>query len=120
MSVYEIVFSPVGGTKKVSDIFTKSFCTDSNYIDLTERKTDFKEFQFSEDDICIVSVPSYGGRVPGVAVSRLAQINVLLGQFQLIYHLKQIMGNVFHVCVVLPSVHRMPGMLVKCCLQQAT
>ena len=74
MSVYEIVFSPVKKKKKVSDIFTKSFCTDSNYIDLTERKTDFREFEFSEDDICIVSVPSYGGRVPGVAVSRLEQI----------------------------------------------
>lgn len=74
MSVYEITFSPTGGTKKVSDIFTKSFDPESTYIDLSGQKTDFSVYSFGPEDICIVSVPSYGGRVPGIAVSRLRRM----------------------------------------------
>ena len=67
MSVYNIVFSPTGGTKKVSDLFTKSFCSESTQIDLSDRNKDFSAFSFHEEDICIISVPSYGGRVPAIA-----------------------------------------------------
>ena len=74
MSVYEITFSPTGGTKKVSDIFTKSFSPESTYIDLSSQKKDFSAYSFGPEDICIASVPSYGGRVPGIAVSRLRQM----------------------------------------------
>ena len=75
MSVYHIVFSPTGGTKKVSDIFTASFSSESILIDLTERSRDFSSCSFAETDTCIVSVPSYGGRVPDIAVTRLRQMN---------------------------------------------
>ena len=77
MTVYDIVFSPTGGTKKVSDLFTKAFCgqdAQSSPIDLTDRSNDFSAFSFNEEDICIVAVPSYGGRVPAVAVARLARM----------------------------------------------
>ena len=67
MSFYNIVFSPTGGTKKVSDLFTKSFCSESTQIDLSDRNKDFSAFSFHEEDICIISVPSYGGRVPAIA-----------------------------------------------------
>ncbi len=74
MSVYDIVFSPTGGTKKVSDIFTRSFCKESSHIDLTDNGAEFSVFSFREEDVCIVSVPSYGGRVPAAAVSRLSRM----------------------------------------------
>lgn len=74
MPVYNITFSPTGGTKKVADLFTKSFCQDSNDINLVDHETDFSTFSFCTEDICIISVPSYGGRVPAIAVSRLRQI----------------------------------------------
>lgn len=74
MSVYKITFSPTGGTKKVSDIFTEAFCPESTYIDLTSQKEDFSGYVFGPEDICVVSVPSYGGRVPDIAVSRLGQM----------------------------------------------
>lgn len=32
---------------------------------------DYSAFSFNKGDVCIVSVPSYGGRVPAPAVSRL-------------------------------------------------
>ncbi len=74
MSVYNIVFSPTGGTKRVADAFTGSFCSESIDIDLINRRSDFSSFSFQAEDICIVSVPSYGGRVPETAVSRLHQM----------------------------------------------
>ena len=74
MSVYKITFSPTGGTQKVSDLFTEAFSAESTYIDLTSHSADFSAYSFGAEDICIVSVPSYGGRVPGVAASRLGQM----------------------------------------------
>ncbi len=74
MSVYSITFSPTGGTQKVADLFARSFCPDSVNIDLTDCETDFRSFSFCENDTCIISVPSYGGRVPAIAVSRLRQM----------------------------------------------
>ena len=74
MSVYNIVFSPTGGTKRVAEIFLKSFCTESTYIDLCDRTIDFSGFLFDKDSTCIISVPSYGGRVPETAISRLRQM----------------------------------------------
>lgn len=75
MPVYNIVFSPTGGTKKIADLFATSFYPGTNYIDLTDYNKDFSFFSFCAEDICIVSVPSYGGRVPAIAISRLHQMN---------------------------------------------
>lgn len=74
MSVYEIMFSPTGGTKKVSELFTRAFGQDSTCIDLTRQGEDYSRYSFREEDVCIVSVPSYGGRVPDIAVSRLSRM----------------------------------------------
>lgn len=71
MSVYHIVFSPTGGTKKVSGLFTEAFHAESTMIDLSDRNLDFSSFSFCPEDICVVSVPSYGGRVPDTAAARL-------------------------------------------------
>ena len=51
MSVYDIVFSPTGGTQKVSDLFTESFCAESTHIDLSDREQDFAGFSFQKEDI---------------------------------------------------------------------
>lgn len=74
MSTYEITFSPTGGTKKVSGLVTNSFCQGSIFVDLTDPKTDFTAYTFAPEDICIIAVPSYGGRVPEAAVNRLKQM----------------------------------------------
>lgn len=74
MAIYEIVFSPTGGTKKVSEMFTKAFGGESSFVDLTDREVDFTKFSFGAEDVCIVAVPSYGGRAPGIAVDRLKQM----------------------------------------------
>lgn len=74
MSVYKIVFSPTGGTRKVLDIFAKEIGEIEKVIDLTEPEFDFGKIHFTEEDICIVAVPSYGGRVPKTAEARLSRL----------------------------------------------
>lgn len=75
MAVYHIAFSPTGGTKKAADLFAEAFDPESTYIDLSDRSADFSAWSFQEEDVCIVAVPSYGGRVPDIAVSRLRRMN---------------------------------------------
>ena len=74
MGVYKIYFSPTGGTKKVSDILAEGFSETAETIDLCEYGKKFDEYSLNEKDICIIAVPSFGGRVPAVAVERLKMI----------------------------------------------
>lgn len=74
MKRYKIIFSPTGGTKKTADIIARSFRPESPWVDLTDRTLDFTAFSFTEEDVCIVAVPSYGGRVPGIAAARLKKM----------------------------------------------
>lgn len=74
MSTYEMTFSPTGGTKKVSASLTNALCQESISVDLTDNQLDFTTFSFHSEDICIVAVPSYGGRVPAIALARLNQM----------------------------------------------
>lgn len=74
MSVYQIVFSPTGGTKKAADIFTKAFGPSYQIIDLSDRENDFSAVHFTRDDLCIVAVPSFGGRVPQTAAERISRM----------------------------------------------
>lgn len=73
MSVYSVIFSPTGGTKKVADLFANAFAEGYAEIDMTD--ANFAGFSFEENDICIVSVPSFGGRVPTVAAERMAKLH---------------------------------------------
>ncbi len=75
MSVYTITFSPTGGTQKVTNCLVQVFGPEIQEIDLTNPATDFGSFLLNAEDICVVSVPSFGGRVPGPAISRLSNMN---------------------------------------------
>jgi len=72
MSTYSIVFSPTGGTKKVADLFANAFAGAYEERDLTDAGKDFGEYRFTAEDVCIVSVPSFGGRVPAKEAERLS------------------------------------------------
>ena len=71
MANYNIYFSPTGGTKKVADILSNHLLRNFTNIDLCQS---IASLSLSEDDVCIVSVPSFGGRVPAIAIERLQQI----------------------------------------------
>ena len=75
MSVYSITFSPTGGTKKVADLFTKAFSGTYKNIDLMKYGVDYTGYSFCSDDTCIVSIPSFAGRMPVTAAERLRDMS---------------------------------------------
>ncbi len=76
MSLYQITFSPTGGTQKAADLFAQAYADGApvHAIDLTDRNADFSTLSLTPEDTCIIAVPSYGGRVPAPAVTRLHTI----------------------------------------------
>lgn len=75
MKVFEIYFSPTGGTKKVADLISRQFDYERIELDLLNAIEDFSKFTFSEKDLCIIAVPSFGGRVPTIAMSNIKKLN---------------------------------------------
>ena len=75
MAMYEIYFSPTGGTKKVTEIIGGAWVCEAERVDLMNPALQPEQYAFSADDICIVAVPSFGGRVPETALERLKKMN---------------------------------------------
>ena len=69
MSIYAIYFSPTGGTEKIVTFIAEQF-GEYQSIDLCEKTSDLTN-DFSEEDLCIIGVPSFGGRVPAIALERI-------------------------------------------------
>ncbi len=71
-----IMFSPTGGTKKVADVLLQRLAEGRAVcdVDLCDRCGDYGKTELTGDDIALIAVPSYGGRVPGTALERLASI----------------------------------------------
>lgn len=75
MKLYNIVFSPTGGTQKVAELLIHALGREANYVDLTDSQQNFSAMQLTQEDVVVIAVPSYGGRVPSVAVKRLKALN---------------------------------------------
>lgn len=74
MKINKIYFSPTGHTKEIIDYVAEYLSDEINYIDLSAPECDFSKYVFDSDDICIFAVPSFGGRVPDIAVRRLNEL----------------------------------------------
>lgn len=72
MSNYNMHFSPTGGTKKVADILANALSGVYLEVDLCRN---VHPMVLAPEDICLIAVPSYGGRVPGIALNRLKAIS---------------------------------------------
>lgn len=68
---HTVFFSPTGGTEDVVH-YIGSFYRPTKDIDLS---TDIFPCEMGKDDFCIVGVPSFGGRVPEIAVKRLGSLH---------------------------------------------
>lgn len=75
MNILQITFSPTGGTDKVTEIITKTWGIPVNKIDLSNAETDYSSLTFGKEDISVIAVPSYGGRVPSLAAQRISDIH---------------------------------------------
>lgn len=73
MSVYSIFFSPTKSTENIVKLISNEF-GEYKEIDLSVFNGDYN-YSFNEDDICIIGVPSYGGRVPDIALERMKNFN---------------------------------------------
>lgn len=71
MNVYNIFFSPTGGTKTVGSIIANGISKDVINLDLNKEPNNMT---YSSEDLCIISVPSFGGRVPAVCSSHLKKL----------------------------------------------
>ena len=69
---YNIHFSPTGGTKKVADILVEHLGREFCDVDICR---DIEKMSLQSCDVCLVSVPSFAGRVPAVAIERLKKIS---------------------------------------------
>lgn len=66
MSVFEIVFSPTGGTRKVSGLVAGALDKNTVTVDLTDSGLDFSAVSMTKDDVAVISAPAYAGRIPAV------------------------------------------------------
>lgn len=71
MKVRAIYFSPTGSTEKITKMIANEF-GDYQEFDLSKQENHISE-PFTQDDICVIGVPSYGGRVPSIALERLKE-----------------------------------------------
>lgn len=74
MSVFEIVFSPTGGTRKVSGLVAGALGKNTVTVDLADSGLDFSAVSMTEDDVAVISVPAYAGRIPAVVADRLGMV----------------------------------------------
>ena len=68
---YNIYFSPTGGTKKVAGILVSNLAGEFCEMDICR---EIEKMTLQAEDVCLVSVPSFAGRVPVVAIERIKKI----------------------------------------------
>lgn len=74
MKIYEISFSPTGGTQKVASIISQELGARISEIDLTGPYVELDPIHIESDDMAIVAMPTYGGRIPYIAKERFKQL----------------------------------------------
>ncbi len=70
--LYNICFSPTGGTEKVAEFLTEVLAWKIAPVDLCDPQ--FAGVTLTSEDVAVIAMPSYGGRVPCTAVERLAMV----------------------------------------------
>ena len=70
---WNIQFSPTGGTEKAARALLSGL-GEAETLDLCNAEKNFAEVILSAEDLAVIAMPSYGGRAPAVAISRLKEI----------------------------------------------
>jgi ferredoxin len=73
-SVKVISFSPTGNSKKVAEAIAKGIQAPIEYVDLTPPSARTQQFKEFDDELAIISVPVYAGRVPTEAAYRIRKL----------------------------------------------
>ena len=72
--LYLLYFSPTGGTERVCRLLAGAWEEEGRPVDLTRRDADVSRLRLGAEDICLVAVPAFAGRVPQIAAQRLGQL----------------------------------------------
>ena len=74
MGYVQVIFSPTGGTRRAAEIITSEWSSSVETVDLSDPACDFSKCSFKPEDVVLIALPSFGGRVPAAAAERLSQI----------------------------------------------
>ena len=74
MKTIQIIFSPTGGTRRVSEILCQGMGVESVVTDLCVKFADIQLPDIQEDDLAVIAMPVFAGRVPALAVERLRMV----------------------------------------------
>lgn len=74
MSFYNIVFSATGRTQSVAEIVSSVWEEPKTLVDVTKADFDGSALQLTQEDVCLVAMGVYGGRIPQPAPKRLETI----------------------------------------------
>lgn len=98
--------------QKSSRHYDQSNEKDAQEIDMIKDPDKILQTEFSEDDICLIAVPSYGGRIPSVTVDKFQKLQakgtkaILVAVFgnraidDTLVEMQDILENAGFVCVV--------------------
>lgn len=78
--VSTVYFSPTFSTREVTELVAKEMVLageagQGENIDLSDPAEDFGNHSFGPEDVICIGVPSYGGRVPGIAAKRMENLH---------------------------------------------
>ena len=74
MTIHQITFSPTGGTRRASEFLCKGFNAKSTITELCTQEENLNYPNIKADDLVVISMPVYAGRVPALAVERLKNV----------------------------------------------
>lgn len=74
MNIHQITFSPTGGTKKVCEYICEGIDGKAVVTDLCVKEGQIILPDIQEEDLAIVAMPVFAGRVPALAVERFKRI----------------------------------------------
>lgn len=72
--INKLYFSPTGNTKTVIELIAGVWKSEQQTLDFSISEKDYSPCTFTTEDLCLIGVPSFGGRVPTVAAAHLAQM----------------------------------------------
>ena len=75
MNIYCITFSPTGGARRVAERICASIGEHVINVDLCDRLPDAFSISPAAEDVCVVAIPSFAGRVPALAADRIRLLN---------------------------------------------
>lgn len=74
MKIHQIIFSPTGGTKRVCEYICEGIGRETIVTDLCVKENEIIYPDIQEDDLTVIAMPVFAGRVPELAVTRLQNI----------------------------------------------